>query len=243
MNIVIAQPYRYLKSWLENISQFSENGLEIYKARNKVSVTEVDGLSLNIKSFKIPNLVNRFVYATIRKSKAKRSFLYAEKIIERGFLTPEPIAFLEKYVGILLAESYYVSRHEEFDGMLRELKDGTFDEHAPLIKAFGLYTAQLHNAGILHIDYSPGNILYKKIDNEYSFYLVDLNRMKFAVDVKPDMACRNFRRLWGSDRMLSYFVEIYANARGFDKVYCVERMLYYRRKFEQRKIRKRLLKK
>jgi tRNA A-37 threonylcarbamoyl transferase component Bud32 len=243
MKIVIAEPYRYLRPWLENISHHSEEGKEIYRARNKVSVTEVDGVSLNIKSFRIPNLVNRLVYATIRKSKAKRSFLYGRRLLQAGFLTPEPIAFFEKYAGILLAESYYVSTHEQFDGMLRELNYGTFEEHAALIKAFGLYTAQLHDAGILHIDYSPGNILYKKIDGQYSFYLVDLNRMKFDMDITAETACRNFRRLWGSDEMLSYFVEIYAGARGFDKAYCVRGMLHYRQRFEQKKIRKRWLKK
>lgn len=243
MRIVLAEKYRHLESSLSDVAKLSDAGETIYQARNKVSVTRLDEIALNIKAFKIPNIVNQLAYSTIRKSKAERSFFYAHKVIEAGFLTPAPVCFVEKHSGLLLKESYYVSVHEEFDGMLRELNYGTFDEHAALIKAFGLYTAQLHDAGILHIDYSPGNILYKKIDGEYSFYLVDLNRMKFAVDITAEAACRNFRRLWGSNEMLACFVEIYANARGFDKAYCVQRMLHYRSEFEKRGSWKKILKK
>lgn len=46
--------------------------------------------------------------------------------------------------------------------------------------AFAEFTARLHEAGILHLDYSPGNILYDKIGEEYHFSLVDINRMHLA---------------------------------------------------------------
>lgn len=46
--------------------------------------------------------------------------------------------------------------------------------------AFAEFTARLHEAGILHLDYSPGNILYDKIGEEYHFSLVDINRMHFG---------------------------------------------------------------
>lgn len=65
-----------------------------------------------------------------------------------------------------------------------------------LIIAFAQYTANLHQAGIMHRDYSPGNILFDQIDGEYHFMLVDINRMTFG-EISVDMGCANFARLWG----------------------------------------------
>jgi len=48
----------------------------------------------------------------------------------------------------------------------------------------------------MHRDYSPGNILFDKIDGEYHFMLVDINRMSFG-KISIDMGCANFARLWG----------------------------------------------
>ena len=213
--IVVAEKYRHLESQLKEIPQLLEKGEIIYKARNRVIAYNANEIYYNIKAFKIPNFINQIAYSTIRKSKAERSFLYAQELIKAGFLTPEPICFIENHLGILLKESYYVSQHEIFDGMLRELESDSFESQKDLIKAFALYTACLHEAGIVHIDYSPGNILYKKSAQEYVFYLVDLNRMKFGVEVTADQACHNFRRLWGSDEKLLYFVKVYATKRNF----------------------------
>ena len=65
--------------------------------------------------------------------------------------------------------------------------------------AFAEFTARLHEAGILHLDYSPGNILYDKIGEEYHFSLVDINRMHFGeVDIKK--GCANFAPFMGGRR-------------------------------------------
>ena len=45
----------------------------------------------------------------------------------------------------------------------------------------------------MHRDYSPGNILFDKIDGEYHFMLVDINRMSFG-KISIDMGCANFAR-------------------------------------------------
>ena len=64
---------------------------------------------------------------------------------------------------------------------LYEFGDADIEECKDVVKAFAQYTARLHEAGILHRDYSPGNILFDKIDGEYQFSLVDINRMSFGV--------------------------------------------------------------
>ena len=74
--------------------------------------------------------------------------------------------------------------------------DGKVEGNEDKLSAFARYTAALHKAGILHLDYSPGNILiHQNETNEYSFSLVDVNRMQLLSDIDCDMVCRNMCRL------------------------------------------------
>jgi Phosphotransferase enzyme family. len=114
---------------------------------------------------------------------------------------------------------------------MRELKTSFLSEKEELIKQFAKYTAGLHEQQILHLDYSSGNILYKKDGDDYIFYLVDLNRMEFDKPITMDTACFNFRRLWGSDDMIFLFIKEYAQNRNFDVEDCLKRTLYYRKRF------------
>lgn len=74
---------------------------------------------------------------------------------------------------------------------IRPYLDGTLQNSA-LLKAFAKYTSQLHMRGIVHKDYSPGNILWKynEVSGEYSFYIVDVNKMlpEIRNTVKMEMA-------------------------------------------------------
>ena len=232
IKIVVNPKYHKLEKFVEDIPrEFIKTGEIVYSARNIIKIYDVEGYKVNIKSFKKPLLINQLVYAVLRASKAKRSYMYALKLIERGFSTPDPIAYIERRRGLLLKYSFYISIHEDFDGMMRELRQGTLDEKAELIKQFAWYTAKLHDNKILHIDYSPGNILYKLVDGTYSFYLVDLNRMIFDKDISLNTACFNFRRLWGSDEMIELFVSEYAKARNFDVDTCLRKTFEYRTQF------------
>lgn len=238
-DLVINKEYRQLEGFIKNLpEQITRTGETLYSGRNLIKVFDIEGLKINVKSFKKPIFINRIAYTFFRKSKAKRSYQYALRLKEKGFNTPDPIAYMEVNEGGLLDSSYYISIQEEYDGILRELKQGTLNEHKELIVRFASYTANLHDNRILHLDYSPGNILYKKKDGQYSFYLVDLNRMEFDKEITLDKACFNFRRLWGSDDMIKLFVEEYAKARGFDIEESLQRAFRYRKDFWEKFTRK-----
>lgn len=67
------------------------------------------------------------------------------------------------------------------------------------------------------MDYSPGNILIHQNDaNEYSFSLVDVNRMQLLSDIDCDTVCRNMCRLCISREVLTYIMTEYASLRGWD---------------------------
>ena len=134
-----------------------------------------------VKSFGLPNILNRFVYAWLRHGKARRSFDNARTLETLAISTPTPYGYSEIRRGLLFAESYYFCRHvdasdvRDWDNILN---------HNTLLEAFFDFTIKVFEAGVIHRDYSPGNILYETDGNgNIIFWLVDINRMRFG---KPD---------------------------------------------------------
>lgn len=229
--IILNPKFENLRQFVENLHlRFDEEGTVIYDKRNVIKVIPVNDLEVNIKAFAVPNIVNRFVYGNFRLSKARRSYEYATILLEKKVNTPEPIAYIEIKKGFLFSQSFYLCIHEKFDGMMRELQRGKLQGRGIFLTQFARFTADMHEKEVLHEDYSPGNILYKKKDGDYDFYLVDLNRMSFG-KVTIEEGCRSLRRLWGSDEMIRYIASEYAKTRGFDTDKCIELTMHYHDEF------------
>ena len=65
----------YLKEDIVNIlDKFMREGTVLEEDRNVVKYFEYKGLSVNVKAFKRPNIINRFAYKYIRPSKARDLF-------------------------------------------------------------------------------------------------------------------------------------------------------------------------
>jgi hypothetical protein len=189
--------------------------------RNVIKVINIDGLELNIKAFKTPNTLNKIVYNFFRKSKAQRSYEYANKLLELGVGTPKPIAYFEYSTSIFFKKSYYVSEHLNCDLTYRELtKDFNIPEYDTILRAFTRFTFGLHQKNIHFLDHSPGNTLIKKIGNDYFFYLVDLNRMNFT-PMDFETRIKNFSRLTIHKSMVKVMSDEYAKCSGedFNKIF------------------------
>lgn len=181
-----------------------------------------------VKSFAIPNLVNRFVYGVFRKSKAQRSYEYAEKLNSLGIKSPMPIAFYTERCGLLFSHSYYVSEKSKCRYTFYDVIDNVELENRELyLRHVGRMTAKMHEAGIYPLDYSGGNILLDVVDGEPQFELVDLNRMAFG-KIDMDKGCRGFERLNVEPLALKIMAQEYAKERGFDEAECVELVQKYR---------------
>lgn len=230
-NIIINPEYEYLREYIENIPEiFEKEGREIYSGRNLIKVLSVDGLDVNVKRYRIPAFINRIIYSFFRASKGRRAFLFPERLILKGFETPIPIAYVENKRYGLISYSYFVSVQSSYQRKLTEFGDAKVEDCADVVIAFAQYTARLHKAGILHLDYSPGNILFDKVGDEFRFSLVDINRMYFG-DVNVKTGCANFARLWGQTPFFILLAKQYAHARGVDEEQCVHWVLHYRKKF------------
>lgn len=231
MKIVVNPTYEHLRKFIESIpSSFEKEGRIIYSGRNLIKVMESGGMEINVKRYGVPAFANRVVYSFFRTPKGRRAFEYPQMLLQKGFETPMPIAYIEQRKCGLINYSYFVSMQSPYQRNFYEFGNADVECCKDVIIAFARYTAQLHQAGIIHHDYSPGNILFDKIDGEYHFMLVDINRMSFE-KISVEMGCANFARLWGQKDFFKLLASEYALARHADEALCIEQVLYYRKKF------------
>lgn len=150
MKKVFQDKYKILENDIDElIESFNSKGEQLKDARNKLKIFELKDFKVNIKSFKVPNIINQIVYGLFRKGKARRSFEYANKLLSLGIGTPNPIAYYEDSSFFLFKKSYYVSEQLKYDLTFREL-DGDFNypNHEKLLRAFTRFTFELHQKGI-----------------------------------------------------------------------------------------------
>jgi len=197
---------------LSFIKNFDSNGKVLGKqSRNTIKLFKIDGSTLNIKSFKIPNLINQVVYRFFRKSKAERSYEHAQLLLKNNIGTPKPIAYIENPKTLLFKRSFYVCEHLEADLTYRELvRDANYPDRKNILEKFAKFTFKLHENGILFKDHSPGNTLIKKNGEDYDFFLVDLNRMEFK-KLSFEERIKNFSRLTPHQEMVAIMSKGYAD--------------------------------
>ena len=237
--LVVNDEFKNFKDFLLNIkSFFQRNQNTIHKARNEIKIINYHNQDLVVKSFKIPNLLNRIIYTFYRSTKAKKSYEYALKIKE---FTPQPIGFIEFYASGLLKDSYFVSEKFDYSFTIREpLLDTFFPNKNEILKAFAHFTFDLHQAGIFHFDYSPGNILIKKENNDFIFKIVDINRMKFF-DLQISDRLKNFSKLWAKDEDLEIIIKEYAKLLEKDEKELISKALDFSHKHKAKiNLKKRL---
>lgn len=228
----------------EFIKNFTTSGKQFGDAdRNTIKLFDLEGKTINIKSFKVPNVINQIAYRFFRKSKAQRSFEYAVKLIKLGVGTPEPIAYAINASVLAFKQSYYVSEHLECDLTYRELtRNFNYPDHENILRAFTRFTFQLHEKGINFLDHSPGNTLIKKIGGEYQFYLVDLNRMEFK-SMNFDDRIENFKRLTKHEFIVKIMSDEYAKCTDYTYDEVFSKMWQLTQDFQEKFHRRRRLKK
>mgnify|MGYP003499267628 CR=1 FL=1 len=213
--------------------------------RNAIKLFEVEGITLNIKSFKRPNLINKIVYRYFRKSKARRSFEFASKLMEMQIGTPQPVAFYESYDFVGLKKSYYACEHlaNVFEFRVVE-RNKDYPDAENILRQFTRFTFEMHQKGIEFLDHSPGNTLIKKEENGmYSFYLVDLNRMNFHENIDFQARMKNFSRLTSKEEIVVIMSDEYAKLSGENAENVFQAMWKHTQEFQHKFYRKKQLKK
>lgn len=198
--------------------------------RNVLRRFSADGKLWVVKHFGCPNPVNRVAYTFFRRPKGERAYIYALRIREAGFNTPAPVAYIERRKGGLVADSFLITENCPYSRRFYEFGDADAGEYEDIIRAFTDRTAAFHAAGFLHKDFSPGNILFDRVGEEWKFAIVDINRMNFG-KVSLERGCANFARLWGSLDFFRIIAEEYALCRHADAARCFSLIRRARRRF------------
>jgi hypothetical protein len=230
ISVTINPKFDFLKEYIGKIpSTFDTLPNIIYRDRNVVKVDEVSDLKLVIKSYHRIYLTNRIRYSYFYPSKAERAYTNAFRLIERGFSTPEPVAFIECFEHGLLKRSFFISLYTDFN----PLSSVIGNDQGLLIRDLVRFTYRLHQHGIYHMDFSNGNILCKRENDGFQFSLIDNNRMKFG---KFDYARRlkNFRQLGLTNIQLINVAEEYARLEHSNEIKTIEQIFHYVRKHRER---------
>ncbi len=224
-------PLHYHRSWSRFINFFRsekivgnfsewEAGDVIYAKRNTLRAYN----GFIIKQFATPKLWRGIIYGWFCKSKAQRSYEYAHHL---DGLTPTPMAYREvRYCGIL-RESWYVCQHSECKYTFNDLiHNPKFPQRDKILNAIGNFTAILHKRGILHLDYSGGNILFNEDGSKIQ--IIDLNRIRFYKQISIQRGLKNLERLNIDRNALSIIGTAYAQSMNIDTQYAIDYIIAHR---------------
>jgi len=245
MRKVIHSKYLNDENALDDFILNYENRGEAFgnQDRNSLRLFSLNDEVLNAKSFRVPNLINKIAYRFFRKSKAERSYNYANKLIDLNIGTPQPVAFYEFKSAFFFGKSYYISHQIDCDITFRELtKDFNIPNHEAILRAFTRFTYKLHENHVNFLDHSPGNTLINFNNGNYEFYLVDLNRMNFE-SLSFEERIKNFSKLAVHQSIIEVMSDEYAKCINEDYEKVFNLMWKYTNDFQEKYHRKRRLKK
>jgi len=131
-------------------------------------------------------------------SKARRTWLASVHLTAVGAGTPEPIAFLERWAGDGLAESYVVTAYQHGVTSLAHALDTLYRQEPDcetlmaLLETVAAAVRRMHEGGFQHNDLGNQNILLRRDDQGRWGHVqfIDLNRGR----IRPVLSARNRAR-------------------------------------------------
>jgi len=215
MKILINPRYEFLRPFVERLTRpifFARNGETLHSGRNVVKLFETDGVRLVVKSYVRLSLCNRVLYGTLRKSKAMRAYLHADRLRRLGIDTPEEVAVVEIRRRGVMRQCYFVSLYTDYESIRPATELFMRHEEAKsVLDGVAGFLVRMHWAGVEHKDLNVGNILYKKDRNRgYCYQVIDTNRMSFRRRLSMRRRLRNMRRLSCGAPAYLYILHRYA---------------------------------
>ena len=218
--IVLNPEFEHLRAYVESIhANFGNLGSLLEDRRNVIREDRILGTHLVIKSFRRIYFPNKIRYSFFAASKAQRGYDNANVLLNSGFNTPKPIAYIEVSRWGIIHESYLVCEYTQLKS-LRAVTDESTSPSKKLMLDLAGFTFSLHQNGIYHVDYNLGNILVDRKNDKFDFALIDNHRMDFGpVSVKKGI--KNMVKLGLPQEHLTWIAEEYARLRQVDQALSV----------------------
>ena len=192
---------------LENAFHASTNIIQ--DNRNVIKKVTLSDQQTVVKSFRPPNLLQGLIYRYFRKTKARRSYEFSESLKTKAIDTPKALGYVEIFNRFRLCNSYFISNSLNYDFLIRDIINEPSFHRDSILKQFTQFTFNMHQKGVLHLDYSLGNIAFTKENDDYRFYLFDINRMRFG-KVSPLDGIKNFSRISSNPSIIKLLSSEYA---------------------------------
>lgn len=237
--VTISNQYESFRLFINNIEKhFLTEGEWMRDDRNQLKRIQVEGYDLCVKSFGRATVFNRLMYSYFRKSKARRSYEYAQRLVQLGIGTPAPVAYVEVYNRLhFMTRSYYVSLYADNVISLTDvLSDEVPGKHVILRDFVRFVTDKVHRNGVCHRDFNGTNVLVEKNGvNKYHFMLVDLNRVKFGKPLNYHNGLRNLQQVHFNPVYLAELARYYARVKKADENDTIYELLFmkYLRKIKR----------
>lgn len=202
------------------LTQRLSNGPDyVVKTQLFVNTQPID---ITIKVFKRQNWLKDW-HDWRKGSKAKRSYDAARFLQSNGINTPAPIAWLERWDGERLLESYYVCLFEPGISFRDALSDIYYNQrnNAPLMDLLHVVAPAIramHDAGFMHGDMGNQNILLPRseCDAWLQPQFIDLNRAKYSnTPLTLQQRAFDLARIALPGAYLKIFKTIYNNHQDF----------------------------
>ena len=147
--------------FIEKIDALMDEG-KILKKGNTCYVSHVtwNGKDIVIKRYNHKGLVYSLRH-TIKRSRARRCWLWGHKLLMLGIATPKPLAYIEKRRAGIVWQSYYVTKFVNGQKLSDFLKDSTVTQlqRTTAIAQIEDILSRLWKHKIVHRDLKPSNIL------------------------------------------------------------------------------------
>lgn len=222
MKIILNPKYENLRNYLAHIEEhFEKEGQEIHSGRNVIRTLQQGGLTLCVKRYAQPTLGGRMACRLYKSPKGKLAYTRPLQLRERGFESPEPVAFVKTRKGLFKTSTYFVCLLSSYRYSMATVDALPREELDEVARSFARYAARLHSNGFLHRDFSSGNILYDRVKGRYRFALVDTNSMKCGRPVSIEKGCASLADLQGDDYFFLLLADEYAKARAADPTRCL----------------------
>lgn len=232
MRIHIHPDYEFLRPEIKQIVSGCYSVDKVFcNKRNVVEKISIADKKFVLKRYKRPTIANCVIYTLFRKSKARRAYEYALRLLKNGVNTPFPVAYIEEKRYGFFHTGYLLTEYMNLPTLAQiKIEELPFEQLHRLEHDLISFTIQLQEKRILPLDYNPSNIFYSYDDAEgcFSFALTDINRMRFGRIPWSRDAMRSFEQFGITTDKLYHFLLGYAIERNVDIDLCMYEFLRFR---------------